>query len=39
MKIFYQVIPKYIHSDPVFWDTPSSRYCCQRNCAAGSEPI
>jgi len=21
------------------WHSPSSRYCCYRNCAAGSKPI
>jgi len=34
-------MPKYrIHSGPVFLrHRPSSRYCCNGNCAVGSKPI
>jgi len=33
-------MPKYRNrGGPVFWDRPSSRYCCYGNCTAGFTPI
>jgi len=41
LKNFDQVMSKYrIQGCPVFWShRPSTRYCCNGNCASGSKPI